>query len=111
MHGRYSTQKYIKIRVLLRIWQKNTTKERKKKKNLYENLNSTQNFINTIKLNNSPILENIAATKIEQSLLTSISAQHKLETLSFIYSRIKIAIEDSTTLVLLDPDWNRDVNL
>lgn len=95
-----------KIRVLLirEFDRKMRQKNVKKKKNLYENLNSTQNFTNTIKLNNSPILENIAATKIEQSLLTSISAQHKLETLSFIYSRIKIAIEDSTTLVLLDPD-------
>lgn len=75
-----------KIRVLLirEFDRKMRQKNVKKKKNLYENLNSTQNFTNTIKLNNSPILENIAATKIEQSLLTSISAQHKLETLSFI---------------------------
>lgn len=110
MHGRYSHKK-IRVLLIREFDRKMRQKNVKKKKNLYENLNSTQNFTNTIKLNNSPILENIAATKIEQSLLTSISAQHKLETLSFIYSRIKIAIEDSTTLVLLDPDWNRDVNL
>lgn len=103
MHGRYSHKK-IRVLLIREFDRKMRQKNVKKKKNLYENLNSTQNFTNTIKLNNSPILENIAATKIEQSLLTSISAQHKLETLSFIYSRIKIAIEDSTTLVLLDPD-------